>query len=265
MTSVIKHLVRLGLSEYEARAYVATVSLGEGTISEISRESGIPRSRTYDVMERLARKGFVEMGNTAPKCYRANDPLTASDRLMEEFRRANEEVVKGLRDVGKRADKRINPVWTLTGSWAIEHKIEELLESSEEDVSFVFLNRSSPLRYGALIAKKSQKKNITVVLAHRLKNGSQLLGNTRIMMLQPIPGMLSEVEGTLCDDGFVTGDDCYCIEMIMVVDQDVTLLLTNENDEQRAIIIHGTVLNIFGHDAVRKLIEGAKEIDDYKG
>ena len=74
MDDVIKHLMRLGLTEYEARAYVATVSLGEGTVNEISRESGVPRSRAYDVMERLAEKGFVEMGNTNPICYRANDP-----------------------------------------------------------------------------------------------------------------------------------------------------------------------------------------------
>jgi len=41
MADVIKHLMRLGLSEYEARAYVATVSLGEGTVNEISKESGV--------------------------------------------------------------------------------------------------------------------------------------------------------------------------------------------------------------------------------
>jgi hypothetical protein len=81
-----------------------------------------------------------------------------------------------------------------------------------------------------------------------------------VMRLRPISSALSEVEGTLCERGFVTGDCRYCIEMVMVVDQDTTLLLTNEVRSHRAIIIQGTVLNLFGHDAVRKLVEGAQEV-----
>jgi sugar-specific transcriptional regulator TrmB len=260
MTDVIKHLMRLGLSEYEARAYVATVALGEGTVNEISKESGVPRSRAYDIMERLAAKGFVEMGNTTPICYRANDPMTASERLMEEVRHANEEILKGLREAGKKAEKIDNPVWTLTGDWAIERKIEDLLDTARKEVSFVFLSRGSLHRYSGLIAKRSSKKRITVAVAHRPEDYVGHLGSARVMRLLPIPSILNEVEGTLCDRGFVTGDGRYCIEMIMVVDQDTTMLLTNEAKSYRAIIIQGTVLNLFGHDAVRKLIEGAEEV-----
>jgi sugar-specific transcriptional regulator TrmB len=57
MTELVGHLMRLGLSEYEARAYIATVALGEGTVKEISVESGVPRSRAYDVMEASSSSG----------------------------------------------------------------------------------------------------------------------------------------------------------------------------------------------------------------
>jgi sugar-specific transcriptional regulator TrmB len=252
--------MRLGMSEYEARAYVATVSLGEATVNEISKESGVPRSRAYEIMERLAAKGFVETGNTSPICYRANDPLTASNRLMEEVQHANEEILKGLREIGRRAEKRDNPVWTLTGDWAIEHKVGELLDAANKEISFVFLNRSRPLRYAGLIARRAADKDVTVVMAHRPEDFAGLLGKSRIMRLRPVPGMMNEVEGTLCERGFVTRDGHYCIEMVMVVDQDTTLLLTSESEGDRAIIVHGTVLNLFGHDAVNRLIEGAEEL-----
>lgn len=262
MTDVTKHLMRLGLSEYEARAYVATVSLGEGTVNEISRESGVPRSRAYDIMERLAKKGFVEVGNTTPICYRANDPMSASERLMEEVRHANEEIIKGLREIGKKAETRNNPVWTLTGDWAIERKVEELLDAAKREAAFVFLSRSGPLRYANLIAERSTGKDVTVVMAHQPENYIGLLGNSRIMRLRYMSGTFSEVEGTLRDRGFVTRDKRYCIEMILVVDQETTLLLTSEEKGGRAIIIHGTVLNLFGHDAVQRLIEGAEDVTD---
>lgn len=260
MTDVTKHLMRLGLSEYEARAYAATVALGEGTVNEISRESGVPRSRAYDIMERLAKRGFVEVGNTTPICYRANDPMTASERLMGEIRQANEEIIKGLHEIGKKAETQNNPVWTLTGDWAIERKVEELLDAAKREVAFVFLSRSGPPQYASLIAGRSAGKDVTVVLAHQPENYIGLLGSSRIMRLRPISGAFGEIEGTLCEKGFVTGDGGYCIEMIMVVDQDTTLLLTGEDKGDRAIIIHGTVLNLFGHDAVRRLIESAEEV-----
>ncbi len=74
MSDPVDDLMQLGLTEYEARAYVAMVTIGEGGISEISQQSGMPRSRVYDIMERLARKGFVEVGAIKPLRYRAVDP-----------------------------------------------------------------------------------------------------------------------------------------------------------------------------------------------
>jgi len=260
MTEVIKHLVRLGLNEYEARAYVATVALGEGTVKEISEESGVPRSRAYDVMERLAKKGFVEVGNTTPICYRANEPRTASHHLMEEIRHANEEILRELQELGQRAEKRDNPVWTLTGGWAIDHKVEELLEGAQREVVGVFLSHGGPLRYAGRIAQAAQDKQVTVVLAHGAEGFHGLLGQTRVMRLRPIPGFLSEVEGTLCERGFVTKDGQYCIEAILSVDRDTTLVLTREGEGRRAIIITGTILSLFGHDTVDKLVRAAEEL-----
>src|SRR5512136_2578770 len=69
MKEPVEGLMQLGLTEYEARAYVAIVSIHEGGISEISQQSGMPRSRVYDIMERLAKKGFVEVGGTKPLRY----------------------------------------------------------------------------------------------------------------------------------------------------------------------------------------------------
>ena len=124
----------------------------------------------------------------------------------------------------------------------------------------MFLSRIGLQRYASLIARKSSEKDVTVVIAHRPEDYVGLLGSAHIMRLRPISTVLNEIEGELCDRGFVTGDGRYCIEMIMVVDQDITLLLTNEAKSYRAIIIQGTVLNLFGHDTVRKMVKMAEGV-----
>lgn len=50
-------LQKLGLSEYEARAYAQLLRNNPVTAYELSRESGIPSSKIYEVLGRLVDKG----------------------------------------------------------------------------------------------------------------------------------------------------------------------------------------------------------------
>jgi len=52
-------LVRLGLREKEARAYLALLRLGEASASQVSKESRIHPRSTYDALEALVSKGVV--------------------------------------------------------------------------------------------------------------------------------------------------------------------------------------------------------------
>ena len=49
----------LGYTEYEAKAYVALVKIQPATAYEISKESGIPSSKIYEIINRLAEKKIV--------------------------------------------------------------------------------------------------------------------------------------------------------------------------------------------------------------
>lgn len=50
-TDAIEALTELGLTEYEARCFVALSQLTQGTAKEISRVADVPQSRVYDVTE----------------------------------------------------------------------------------------------------------------------------------------------------------------------------------------------------------------------
>lgn len=63
MTDVetVEHLQELGLTEYQSRAYLAAVTFGRGTPSDLSEESGVPQARIYDVIDGLQDLGLVEI------------------------------------------------------------------------------------------------------------------------------------------------------------------------------------------------------------
>ena len=52
-------LKKLGLTEKEAKIYLACLELGTGTVVKISRKAEITRGSTYDVLEEMLDKGYV--------------------------------------------------------------------------------------------------------------------------------------------------------------------------------------------------------------
>ena len=223
-------------------------------------ESGVPRSRTYDVMEKLAEKGLVEVGSSTPICYRANEPLVASHHLMDEIRQANDAIVKELNEIGRKAEKRDNPIWTLKGDWAIDHKVRELLESAKDNIVLVFFNNRSLIKNASILSKISEHKNVTVLMTRQAETFVGLLGKCRVMRIARTVDRPVDVEGTMTDRGFITGDGKYCIEFIVKCDGDDMLVKTREEEEHRAILFNGTILSFFIRESIEMLIHSAEEV-----
>ncbi len=72
------------LSDYESRTYSALIFLGPSSVSEIARESQVPQSKIYEVLERLMGKQLVEVYGIRPKEFKAVDPNVVLKSLLEE-------------------------------------------------------------------------------------------------------------------------------------------------------------------------------------
>ena len=62
------------LNLYEVKLWTALLSRGVSTAGELSDIADVPRSRTYDVLESLERKGFVIVKPEKPIKYMAISP-----------------------------------------------------------------------------------------------------------------------------------------------------------------------------------------------
>ena len=58
MEDMINSLKDVGLSRYEAKAYIGIIKLISGTADEIAEKSDLPRSRVYDILNGLEKKGI---------------------------------------------------------------------------------------------------------------------------------------------------------------------------------------------------------------
>jgi sugar-specific transcriptional regulator TrmB len=79
---IVDRLVRLGLTTYEARAYVSLVRRDSFTAAQIARTAGLPRQRIYDVLASLVEKGLASARPGTVVKYAALSPDLAVERLV---------------------------------------------------------------------------------------------------------------------------------------------------------------------------------------
>ena len=86
------------LNLYEVKIWTALLSRGVSTAGELSDIANVPRSRSYDVLESLEKKGFIVMKLGKPIKYIAIDPNEVVERVKK---RISEEAKQKESDLDK--------------------------------------------------------------------------------------------------------------------------------------------------------------------
>ncbi len=137
------------LNIYETKVWLALLGKGIASAGEIAEISGVPRSRTYDVLESLEKAGFAIAKLGKPVKYIAVKPTTVVEKLKTNALRKADENVKLLSNLKETKEyveleelykTGIEPVKHSSMSGAIKGKtnvfnhLKELLDSAKEEV-----------------------------------------------------------------------------------------------------------------------------------
>ncbi|MDP3026440.1 MAG: helix-turn-helix domain-containing protein [Nanoarchaeota archaeon] len=138
-----------GLNIYETKVWLALLGKGVASAGEIAEMSGVPRSRTYDVLESLEKQGFAIIKLGKPVKYIAVKPNIIIEKLKSNAVRNADEKVKTLvklRDTSEYHELEqlytvgIQPVrhedvsGAIKGKSTIYNHIKEVLENAKKEV-----------------------------------------------------------------------------------------------------------------------------------
>ena len=143
------------LNIYEVKIWTALLSRGIASAGELADISGVPRSRCYDVLESLEKKGFIIMKIGKPIKYLAVKPDTIIDRVK-----------KGIQEEANETTTQIENVKETD-----EFKELELLHKTgvqHVDISSIsksIVGRTSVNRFIKEIISKA-KSNVVIVTPH---------------------------------------------------------------------------------------------------
>src|SRR3989344_1496142 len=84
------------LNIYEVKIWTALLSMGVATAGELSEVSNVPRSRAYDVLENLEKKGFIIMKLGKPIRYLAVKPEEILKRVKTSIQLNAEVKIKSI-------------------------------------------------------------------------------------------------------------------------------------------------------------------------
>jgi len=130
-------LMRLGLSDYEIRAYLALLTEGPLTAMELSRKGVIPRSKVYEVLGKLEGKGWISPGEGRPAKFSARHPREATMvwRSIRErdLRRYEEEALEELERLSSNAQER-EDIIIVIGVEAALSSITNILSRCDDDI-----------------------------------------------------------------------------------------------------------------------------------
>lgn len=88
-----KILENIGLTAKEAKIYLATLEIGSNPVSKIASKAKINRVTTYDILEKLSKKGFISSFTRARvKFFTALEP----EKLVTEYQKRIAELENSL-------------------------------------------------------------------------------------------------------------------------------------------------------------------------
>jgi sugar-specific transcriptional regulator TrmB len=161
--------LKLGLSDYESRAYIALVALGSGSANLVAEIAQIPRTSSYKVMRSLEQKGFVRKLQGRPRSFSPVEPSELSKRLASQIEESFSKVSALKNLLSERGVPQL--VYTIMGKDRVLDKIREMLDKSES--VFVISSPSMSLmrtKLGKKFASAiSRGVNVTVITSPFVK------------------------------------------------------------------------------------------------
>ena len=156
---LINTLVNIGLTEKEAKIYLANLELGQSSISKIAKRARINRVTAYDVVEKLIKKGFLNF--VTKRGIKYFSP-TKPDLIFQNTKRKVDTFQKSLPILKRLQGESAHPkVRYFEGPDGIKFIYEDTLSSKTDILNFANseeIRRFWPTYDNDYVKKRAKKK-----------------------------------------------------------------------------------------------------------
>lgn len=145
----LKALKIMGLTDYESRTYLALTSIISGTATEVSKVSEVPRSKIYQVLKSLEKKGFIDISRGKPLKFNVIPPKEVFENSRKEIR---DSMVNAEAELNVIYENHITnvpaPIWLIHGQDKLVKKEIEIISRAKESLFVMggFMFEGEPMK-----------------------------------------------------------------------------------------------------------------------
>ncbi len=177
------------LNLYEVKVWTALLSRGTSTAGELSNISDVPRSRTYDILESLEKKGFIVMKLGKPIKFVALKPDEVVERVKKNLVKyatertkrletlKGDEVLEELNGLFTKGVKFVEPAdlsGSLKGRQNIYNHLDMMVRDAEKAITIVTTAEGLNRKLEALLPslEKCKKRGVKIRIAAPINNNN---------------------------------------------------------------------------------------------
>jgi sugar-specific transcriptional regulator TrmB len=178
-SEMINQLKAFGLNTYEAKLWIALLSKGVATAGELSDFANVPRSRSYDVLESLEKKGFIMMKIGKPIKYVAVKPSDVLDRVKKRIsleaqsqeemveRISESEAFEEIRMLHSQGIETIEPnelTGTIKGRSQVYNHLSSQIKNAEQEIIIMTTSKGLQRKADSLgrYLEKAKRKGVEI-------------------------------------------------------------------------------------------------------
>ncbi len=163
----VQSLMKLGLTEYEARIYVVLTKMGPRNASEISFLGKVPRPKTYGAIRGLESKGLLRIVPGKPERYMAVSPNDVLVPLVDKLNKETGECVQVVENLAmafessryvytEKPYERYD-LWSVRGRDKVYKRIQDMIGEAKVNVCFGVARE---------LGEVIEVRNVTVPMMH---------------------------------------------------------------------------------------------------
>jgi Cd2+/Zn2+-exporting ATPase len=217
---LMPQLTQIGFTVYEAKVYLALLSLHPATGYQLSKESGVPRSMVYEALKRLHGRGAaLETVEGRSTLYRPLPPELLLDHHKSEHDRLVKDLRAGLRELY--TSEEDDRVWSLNGRSTVLSYANQMIRAAQSELYLVLTDEDLPPLEAEIGAAHNRDVDVNTLLT-----GGGELEYGRIAYHPPLESELQGLTSTL----LVVADDA---ELLIASDRPrrpMTATITRSTD-----------------------------------
>jgi len=177
------------LNLYEVKVWTALLSRGTSTAGELSNISDVPRSRTYDILESLEKKGFILMKLGKPIKFVALKPEEVVERVKKNLMKyakerterlenlRSDEVLEELNSLFTKGVKFVEPSdlsGSIRGRQNLYNHLDMMIRGAEKTITIVTTREGLNRKFEAIMPTldKCKKRGVKIRIAAPVDNSN---------------------------------------------------------------------------------------------